>query len=238
MTFDLAVNLAAALICFFCGIGYSRFRRWREYQRPGTRVWRIDRGESVSIVTADGPDPDPTEYTITVYPSEYAAAMEIAHYLGGELGCTVERICTSSEFPMDRAIEGNLVLIGGPVHNQLTQRFLDRLSVPFHFEDYTLVDERTGQRFDATIEDGAITSDVALVVLAPNPFNRKNRVALIAGCRTYGCIAGARQLILPSVAKVAENVEESSFLVVRSEVVERYVGGGHLMAAGNLPEIA
>jgi hypothetical protein len=234
MTLDIAVNLLAAVIIFLSGVGFARLRRWWELHRPGQKVWRVGRNESVSIVTADGPDPDPTEYTITVYPAEYAAALEIAHYLGGELGCRIERICTSSEFPEDHAIEGNLVLIGGPVHNPLTALMLERLHVPFHFEGYTLVNENSGERYDAVIENEMIVSDVALIVTAPNPYNPSNRVVLIAGCRTYGCVAGARQLINPLVSITAETASTSSFLVVRSDVLKRYVSKGKVLTTGTL----
>jgi hypothetical protein len=231
---DLIVNLLAAGICFLLGIGYAKFHRWRELQRPGHRVWRLHRGAAVSIVTADGPEPDPTEYTITVYPAEYAAATEIAHYLGSELRCDVERICTSNEFPDDHAITGNLVLIGGPVHNRLTRLMLERTKVPFHFEEYTLVNDQSGERFDAEIKDDVIVSDVALVVVTDNPFNSTNRVVMVAGCRTYGCIAGARQLIHPAVLRISRKVENSSYFVVRSEVLGRYVSEAKVLTTGSI----
>jgi hypothetical protein len=234
MSGDLVVNLLAAAISFLSGIGYAKFHRWRELRRPGHRVWRLNRGATVSIVTADGPEPDPTEYTITVYPAEYAAATEIAHYLGSELRCNVERICTSGEFPEDHAITGNLVLIGGPVHNRLTRIMLERTEVPFHFEEYTLVDDRSGERFDAEIRGDVIVSDVALVVVTDNPYSPSNRVVMVAGCRTYGCIAGARQLIHPAVLRISRNFQKSSYFVVRSEVLGRYVSEAKVLASGSI----
>jgi hypothetical protein len=230
----LIVGLIVTAITFLAAVPYARVRRWSELQRPGRRVWRLPRGAAVSIVTAEGPEPDSTEYTITVYPAEYAAATEIAHYLGSELRCDVERICTSSEFPPDHAIRGNLVLIGGPVHSPLTRMMLERTQVPFHFEEYTLVNSQSGERFDAEIKDGVVTSDVALVVVTDNPFNPSNRVVMVAGCRTYGCIAGARQLIYPAVLRISRKVANSSYFVVRSEVLGRYVSEAQVLATGSI----
>jgi len=175
-------------------------------------------------VTATAPYRDDEEFTITVYPAEYTAASAVANYLSHSLGCKVNRICNSDELPLDRSLEGNLILIGGPNHNRISRIFLERVPLPFHFEHCDLIDEGTGTRYAPRIENNSIVEDYGLVVLTANPFKPSSRLVMLLGCRTYGCIASAHVLIDERVRTTSNTLKrfDSTTLIVKTDVVGQY----------------
>jgi hypothetical protein len=48
-------------------------------------------------------------------------------------------------FPLDEALEGNLILIGGPVYNRVHRLILERLDLPYEFRDRVLVRTEDGK---------------------------------------------------------------------------------------------
>lgn len=234
LAFDVLSSLIGSIVFFSLGWFGQRFRQRQRARKPAAQVWRLSPGSEVTVVIAAAA-PIPDEGVTAVYPTEMSAANEVSAYLTESLGCRVTRVCTSKEFS-PREYEHNLVVIGGPIHNSVARTVLGRIRPPLHFEEHDLVDDSTDRRYKPKIVDGKIVGDTSLLVLAPNPFNAQARVIVIAGCRTYGCLAGARTLIGRHAKTTAQLVKKSAgaCLVVHCEVLYSEEGGfTHLVSAGH-----
>ena len=226
MTADLAINLLAALIAFVVGWMSRALYKYSRAVRPAARVWRVPNRGDFSIVVADGPLSDAKRPTI--HPAEFAAATELSGYLTQTLRISVTRVRPSVNFPLDEALEGNLILIGGPVYNRVHRLMLERLDLPYEFRDRVLVRLEDGMTFaPVSSADGVAAVDYGLIVITVNPYNPKSRLVLLAGCRTFGCLGAARAMIGPYVGQLVPHVRRnlSCCVVVRMDVVDDgYVG--------------
>lgn len=222
---EVFVSIGWTLLTFLVGWFSRKWTRRRRELRPAARVWKIDPGIPVSLVTADAPMRDQEELTPMVYPAEYAAATALSLHLTRVFGCKIVRICPSSDFPLDRSLEENIVVIGGPNHNNVFRIFDMNLTLPYAFEGYDLVRLPDRHTFSSVVENDEIKYDVGLVVLAPNPFNQRARTVFLAGCRTYGCLAAAQAVSDSSILQSAEVVGNGriNILVVGVNVIGQYI---------------
>src|SRR5690348_16910141 len=195
---DLLVNLLAALIAFSVGWLSRGAARVYGIRRPAAKVWRLPHRSAVSIVVADvqhnGEGP---RNVAAMHPAEFAAATEISAFLSKQFGCAVDAVCTSAQFQAD-SLGGNLIVIGGPIHNAVFRQLDERMKIPYRFEGRTLAVPSRGVVYSPTLDqNGNLTADVGLVVVARNPVEGSSRVILLAGCRTFACLGAARMLVVP-----------------------------------------
>jgi hypothetical protein len=194
--------------------------------RPAARVWQAPNKGQFSIVVADGPLNEAKRPTI--HPAEFAAATEVSGFLAQTLRVSVTRVRASVNFPMDESLEGNLILIGGPVYNRVHRLMLERLDLPYQFQDRTLVRIKDGQRFaPISSDEGVATVDYGLIVITANPYNQRSRLIMLAGCRTFGCLGAARAIIGPELKEIALQIRPNLnyCVVVRMDVLDDgYVG--------------
>ena len=100
----------------------------------------------------------------------------------------------SKSFPFED-LDHDLILLGFPIGNEITAQVMRDLKIPISFKDHSIVDCATGETlFQATVETGAVVEDFGLLLRAPNPYNPKARVFIIAGCETFGVKAAAEFL--------------------------------------------
>ncbi|WP_433003694.1 hypothetical protein [Kribbella sp. CA-294648] len=225
MTEDLAINLLAAVIAFVAGWTLRALYKYVRDIRPAVRMWRAAAGSDFSIVVADGPLSEKNRPTI--HPAEFAAATELSGYLAHSLRINVTRVRASINFPLDEALEGNLILIGGPIHNQVHRLMLERLELPYEFQDRDLVRVKDGKVFaPVSSADGVAKIDYGLIVITANPYNPDARLVLLAGCRTFGCLGATRAIIGPTITQFTSRAQagRSYCLVVQMDVVDNYVG--------------
>ncbi|MEU7863286.1 hypothetical protein [Nonomuraea sp. NPDC049141] len=226
MGWDLAINLAASFIAFLAGWFFRTSVKRRRELRPASRVWKLNPSLPTSIVTGDGPVIDVTDYmTQTVWPAEYAAATEVSLYLARVFGCRMDRICTAERFPKDKALEGNLIVIGGPVRNEVFRALAERIRLPYSFSGFDLIRADDKHTFSARISNGKVDRDIGLVVLAQNPFNQKARLVMLAGCRVFGSLAAARSVVDPLIEETCARLTggDSACLVVEVDVIDQYI---------------
>ena len=230
---SLFIGVLSSAIFFLLGFATRSLYNYFLSRRPAMRVWKLARNAEVTIITASAKDRDDEEFTITVYPAEYTAATELAAFITGPLKCRVKKILAAADHPLDATLEDNMMVIGGPVHNRVTKLLLERMTIDYYFDGYSLVHRPTDERYNARDDGTSIVEDYGLIVLGKNPFNDRSRVILLMGCRTYGCIAAARMLIGDKVREVSRNLADTSeaCLVVQTDVVGLYAGRPRLVVA-------
>jgi hypothetical protein len=207
-------------------IGLSA-RQGHEYlttTKPARSLWRFGDGKNVTLVTADPMTYTDDEFTTAVYPQEYAAVTELTQVLCRLFPQSNPLFLPANYATPDR-LTGNLIVIGGPVHNRWAEsvllKFVEELDTPIGFDGYDLVDRRGGpKRYAATVSNGKIVEDYGLIVAGRNPFNHTCRAIVVAGCRVFGTLAAARSLLLPEVKYLKSRLNGASDFaaIVRADV--------------------
>jgi hypothetical protein len=69
-----------------------------------------------------------------------------------------------ARYAFDRLRE-NIILIGGPIGNELTKRAMKDSKIPFSCVNHTLLDEYHNKKYEAKLdEDGDVLEDFALIL--------------------------------------------------------------------------
>lgn len=199
MLASLAVDMIGFAIGVIATLTFNRTRATLRERRPAMRLLQLDLDRPIWIVIAAGRDRNGTEMTDLVFPAEAKAAAELESFLRSLKPDVQVRVAISGAVPTD-ALRDNLIVIGGPVNNEIARRIAEEVTDESShvFEGYTLVTP-DGRRFDAEVREGRVVRDFALVRMGENPFAAGGTLIWIAGCRTYGCLAGARALIRTDV---------------------------------------
>ena len=234
---EVALVIAGAVLGVIVDYSFKAIRRYWVTTRPAGRLWGWAKQDDSElwIILSTCPNDDPSEYTDTIYPQEARAATELESYLKGALGAEVRlRLSVRA----NEAINSNLVLLGGPIHNHITRRVLPALNAPFQFDDHTLVNTQDGQRWSPSINDAGgrerIAEDYALIVKTRNPFDRRKTVLVVAGCRTHGVLAGARALIRERVTDtlaITTGLGDHYAMVIHAPVHEDVLGAPEIVAS-------
>ena len=198
---DIMIDLSISGATFVIGFAAKTIQEYIKEISPARKLWKInDKGNNtVSIITANTPDSyriDESEYAVTGYVCEYVGASIISSHLKK----TYKEIKTDiyMEFEKRYDVTENLIFIGGPNHNPLSKKLLSREEIPFYFEEFSLINKKTQQEYKSKASDDSdiqhIEEDYILIINTKSLFNSKKRIILIAGCRSIGCLAGARYM--------------------------------------------
>jgi hypothetical protein len=199
MVFEVVFSSISALIGFIFGHVFARIKKYYYETKPSQKVWSLKAdsdGTRVEIVVAN------TSNHYTIDHEEYAALGYIDAYMAAALvmfslkdvykGLAVD---VSMEKVFDyKRIDRNVILIGGPVNNPLSKKFLAEIDIPFRFDGHDLIDDKRNKVYRSIITDNFIETDYSLIVGWQNPFSPGRRMNLICGCRAHGLYAGAKFL--------------------------------------------
>jgi hypothetical protein len=193
-------QLSAAAIAY--AFGWFSRSAWRlvSQVRPAQSVWRLSRGQEICFVTASYKGSSRAQPTSVEIPYDYAGMTELyaeltALYRGGQLSH-----CEADAFDWNRA-QRNLVVLGGPKRNRVARTLLAKFESPIEFVDVDLLVKPADRRY-STSASGEVKQDFCLVLAGPNPYAPDKRVFVIAGCRSFGTLAGSRALLRPTISKL------------------------------------
>ncbi len=172
---------------------WERASRHVTLVRPGGYLWGWMEPHGCGQMVLSTGLSHGSEYIDLVFPTEAQAAAELKDYLASTLHQgTTQRLSAG----LGEHLDEDLIVIGGAVNNAIARRVLALPTVPFHFENHTIVDDESGKRWSAKLEtrDGhrQVVVDYCLIVRTTNPFNDRRGAFLIAGSRAYGTLGGAR----------------------------------------------
>jgi hypothetical protein len=198
---DLSTNLLEGIglkillsgLFLVAGIGLTRLRE----TLPSRRMWRISDPSRVVISVAHSATSHTGEYErpATGIGQVRALALLMPSLRRAYSDLKIRNIYLSSD-PLLERLESDLICLGSSKNNQVTADVLANLreTCPAHVEGSQIVwtDGASTVKFEGTIEDGKVTTDIGLIVRAQNPFKPSRTVIILAGSHTYGTIAAAR----------------------------------------------
>lgn len=196
---DILTNLAANLIWFLIGGGAISAYRFFFQVLPTKRLWQLRDPSKAVICISTSSVVDTGKYNRpTVGIGQVRGLTIISSSLSRSYNIQVKNILLSEDQVLDR-IENDVILVGGPEHNRLTRRFLDRLSgsglAIADQVDNVIYWKKTPEEevFTPVTIDQRVERDYGLIIRMANPFaSSDTTVCLFSGTHTYGTIAAAR----------------------------------------------
>jgi len=204
---QILIGLLTTFTGFIAGFTWQLSRRSITYWRA-RRFWRpFVLGES-KIVIGRFREFDTFEASGLVGVGDMQAAAEVAAF-AAELG--FRRRARAVDIVYQDQLTGdlygaNLICIGGPEGNRVTERILKGLNTSIEFDSGTdktsLLDTDTNTAYTPEFETGSerqktLVLDYGLLIKAPNPLDTRHSVIIIAACYGYGTWAGARMARSP-----------------------------------------
>jgi hypothetical protein len=189
-TLPLIINLISAVVFFILGIISKNVLDIFRKKKPVDNFWNKCLRSSTNIVISSLPA-NYHEFSLYTGYSDLKASARIASLLPS-FHKDPERIkMLEARYASDRLRE-NVILIGGPIGNELTKRVMKDFEIPFSFVDHTLLDKYHNKKYEAKLgEDGDVLEDYALILRIKNPYNSQKNLFLVAGCYGYGTYSGA-----------------------------------------------
>jgi hypothetical protein len=195
---QILIGLLTTFIGFALGFTLQLSRRGINYWRA-RRFWRPFISGELKIVVGRFREFDTFEASGLVGVGDMQAAAEVVAFFA-ELG--FRRRARAIEIVYQDRLAGdlygaNLICIGGPEGNRVTERILRRINHSIEFDGGTsLRDTETGTVYNPEFETGheeqkALALDCGLLIKAPNPFDPRRTVMIVAACYGYGTWAGA-----------------------------------------------
>lgn len=176
--------------------------------------WNIEKHEKAIVVCPEIPEEERLVYA-DVASRDYLrlakfADLDSLYLMKDFIAHTFPEVQTleyTSGMMPDEAYRDNLILIGGPAWNKVTEMLMDKIQSPFYYvdggrgNDDPLIERDTNNKYLPVLNnDGTLKYDFGLFVKIPNPFNRKKFLFIINGIRTYGVLGAAKCFTLEEQA--------------------------------------
>ncbi len=188
------------------------------------RRWRLKDPSSLRICVAKSTSIDTGVYTkpATGIGQAKALALITPSLIRGWRDIDLQQVWFADSIT-GSSIEGDLILLGGPKHNELTAEAFRLLGHRFGvYQEDSVISIGDGGSGDhqvvcGTVESRDVRTDYGLVLCARSPWSPEHRLVLISGCHTYGVVAAARYMV---ESKEVRNAPEEFAAVVESRIRE------------------
>lgn len=200
---QVLIGLVTTFIGFVIGSAWQMSHRRLSYWRA-RRFWRPFLASDIKVVIGKFNEFSGFEASGFVGMGDMQAAAEVVALfddLGFRRSGHTLNIVYHDQLAGD-LYGANLVCIGGPDANKVTDRILERLRQTIKTGDpklheISLHDAETGKSYAPKAElDGegrrVITLDYGLLIKASNPFDSHSRVVIFSGCFGYGTWSGVK----------------------------------------------
>ena len=194
---DLLINLVANFIWVLIGSGAIYAYRLFFQVLPTKRLWQLHDPNNLMICISTSALVDTGEYyRPTTGIGQVRGLTIITSSLNRAYKIQVKNVLLSEDQILDR-LENDIILLGGPENNRITNKFLDKI------RELSIIDQKDNtiywkvstkeEIFKPTIIDRKIIRDYGMIIRMKNPFSPTNStICLLAGTHTYGTIAATR----------------------------------------------
>ena len=193
-------NLVASFLWFI--LGNITFYIYRLYKvvKPTERLWKIADHKNLIICAATSTKTDTGKY---VRPSTGIGQVRALGYaiesISKAYNIKIQNILLSDD-QVQKQIEKDIIILGGPKNNIISRLFLDKLTSIKDIIDQegnTIIwkVKNEEKEFNAIEKEQKVVKDFGLIIRGQNPFangNSKTSFSLFTGCHTYGTIAAAK----------------------------------------------
>ena len=113
----------------------------------------------------------------------------------------------------------NIILVGGPITNQLTREILKFF--PYNFEGHSIVKTDGTIRIEPSKNS---KEDCGMLIMANNPKNKNKKIVIAAGCYGYGTLIVSEAISDPNYAKIIKkflknnNIKGDFMIILRGKI--------------------
>lgn len=167
-TFQLATNLLSAMIFFFLGFVSKNFLYIVRKKNPVHNFWDKCLKSSINIIIPSL-SKNYDEFSLHTGHSDLKASAVTSSLLSSfhnnrEEIKIIEARCVSNR------LDENIVLIGGPITNEITREIMSKFEIPFSFEGHVLNDNYNNKKYVPKLENDKILEDYAYILKTNNPY--------------------------------------------------------------------
>lgn len=129
-----------------------------------------------------------------------------------------------SHEPIQKKIESDIIVLGGPKNNEIAGRFIDKFGLFDQLPEGFRWKVTGGESFLSEVEDEVVRVDYGVILQGTNPFSTNGTyVALFSGIHTYGTMAAARYFTETYVEEqIVKEPETTLLCLVKCEVVNEF----------------
>lgn len=228
----ILLGLFKSFIWFLIGYLGGKLKRLLTDIRPIKKLWKIKDSKDLIIVAATSTKTDTGDY---LRPATGIGQLRALGYsiesLSKAYDVRIKNILLSDD-QVQKQVERDMILLGGPKNNQVSRLFLEKLTQEHKIADQDenmilwYADGKT-EEFTGIKENKSIKKDYGLIIRTENPFSsqkEKPTICLFTGCHTYGTIAAAKFFtnIYIKQIKMLTKAKKNIFLLVECDVMDGF----------------
>jgi len=227
---NIILGLVVSFIWFLLGMATIKLSKFYLLITPVKRLWKINDPKKLIICVSTSTNTDTGEYyRPATGVGQLRSLGQIVESLGKAYNIRIQNILLSIN-QIQKQIENDLILLGGPKNNEVTKLFLDKID-PLNIvyqENSTIYwnkNETCVEYSSITIEK-KVVKDYGMAIRMKNPFDSRKQtyLSLFSGCHTYGTIASALFFTEHYVKKTKgiKKDKENIFILVECDVIDGF----------------
>lgn len=229
MLASLLINLLASLIWFILGLAAYHMGRLIVSVQPVKKLWNLGNNKNLIICVAASAQIDTGKYLRpTTGIGQVRAIGYIIESLSAAYDVKIENIFLSTD-QVQRQIEKDLIVLGGPKNNEIARLFLDKFSeMGIVQQNENRIHWLHGEQktYEGTTQNGVVVKDYGLIIRVANPFSslKKTSFSLFTGCHTFGTIAAAKYFTENYIREIKpwHKIRNNVVMLVECDVVNEY----------------
>lgn len=227
---NIIIGILSSFVWFLLGTIFLYLSKLIVVVRPTKRLWNIKSPKNLIICAATSTKTDTGEYQRPATGiGQLRALAYCVESLSKVYDLKIQNILLSID-QIQKQIENDIILLGGPKNNEITKLFLNKIA-PMKLVDQKGVVIRwmVGNNqfeYQGQTSNSEVIKDFGLIVRMKNPFDtqRKSTICLFSGSHTYGTIAAAKYFSYHYIKKMKfyHRKYENIVIVVECDVINGY----------------
>ncbi|MCH8903916.1 MAG: hypothetical protein IIA45_08390 [Bacteroidetes bacterium] len=227
---NIIIGIVTSFIWFALGIMVVKFSSFYLFKNPVKRLWRIKDPQKLIICASTSSKTDTGEYYRPATGiGQLRALGQIVESLGKSYNIRIQNILLSID-QIQKQIENDIILLGGPKNNEITKLFLDKIKALdiVHQKNSTIFwnKGKTNVEYSGVTEGKEVIKDYGIAIRMKNPFdsNKQTYISLFSGSHTYGTIASAQYFTEHYIKKTKgiKKIKENLFMLVECDVIDGF----------------
>lgn len=218
-----SVSILRIIISYLIGLltlltpwSIRKFLYYKNKQRPTGKFWSPMFDKGLSIITAT----EEKEPEIKSQVFDFLAINDIEkEFHKTFLGKYWRYTCTAIS---PDALKRNLLLVAGPIPNDITREVLHRVDTRYTFRGNDIInkmDPNFSQK--AEIENDIVVRDYGIITRCKNPFHGNRNVIIVSGCYGWGTWGALKALLDPQNLRFLSTKKAPYFQILVSVGVFR-----------------
>jgi len=227
---NIIIGIVTSFIWFIFGIMVVKLSRFYLLKNPVKRLWKINDPAKLIICASTSTKTDTGEYFRPATGiGQLRALGQIIESLGKSYTIRIQNILLSIN-QIQKQIENDIILLGGPKNNEITKLFLDKINpLKIVYQENSTIYWKKNEidiEYSGIIKDKKVVKDYGIAIRMKNPFDSRKQtcISLFSGSHTYGTIASAQYFTEHYIKKTKgiKRIKDNLFMLVECDVIDGF----------------